>query len=483
MPGMRRRVRRALRALGGASKTALVSALLAASCASSPSPEPREEDGSRKQDPQPASAEHERRASEDMGRAYSARALENQYDLEGASQAYRRALEKDPLSPRLHRSLARVLFKAGRREEAVALLEGYLQRREDAEVRLYLIGLYDRLNRGGEADRLAARFLEGSGPLDADVARAAAERMLRAGDVKAAASLLERTRSPEDRPGRGAVLAGELLLQRGYLDEARAAFEKATDASPGSRGWLGLAEVRSRLRDWEGASEAATKYVEAHGRDVEGLVKLATYLVKAGDLESASRRLEKAVSLDPSGAIFAQLARVHRMRGDRERALEAYREARRRLPDDPRLTFQYATLLDETGHVDKAEKALASAASREKDNPFLSHYLAYVWARRGVRLEAAEAAAREAVGAMGDVGAFHAVLGYVLFRRGRLEEARASFREALAGDPDPFVHRLYGTFLLEAGSKDEALAQLKKAVDLDPRLEPVLAERIREAGG
>ncbi len=60
-------------------------------------------------------------------------------------------------------------------------------------------------------------------------------------------------------------------------------------------------------------------------------------------------------------------------------------------------------------------------------------------------------------------------LGHAARRDGRLEEALAHYRSALRSDPDSAdANSIYGLMLLHLNRMDEAVAPLKRAVELDP---------------
>lgn len=86
-------------------------------------------------------------------------------------------------------------------------------------------------------------------------------------------------------------------------------------------------------------------------------------------------------------------------------------------------------------------------------------------------LPAAEDAARALVRAAPRTGESHNVLGVVLRRMGRLEEAQAAYAEALAADPDNARARNnLGDVLKAQGRHEEALVQIQAAVKIAPGL-------------
>ncbi|MHC4779467.1 MAG: tetratricopeptide repeat protein, partial [Planctomycetota bacterium] len=92
-------------------------------------------------------------AAHGVGKTYSGRSLELEGDFEGAVEAYRAALEKDPSSAHLTRSLARVEYKAGNVKNALSVLSSFLKSYRDSTVHLYLIDLHDRLGNRAQAEK------------------------------------------------------------------------------------------------------------------------------------------------------------------------------------------------------------------------------------------------------------------------------------------------------------------------------------------
>lgn len=85
------------------------------------------------------------------------------------------------------------------------------------------------------------------------------------------------------------------------------------------------------------------------------------------------------------------------------------------------------------------------------------------------KLEEAEAAFREAIASDPQNAYLHGLLAQVLSRRGDLEGAIVEARQAVAAfDGDPDLHMLLGNLLREAERPDEAVAEYQKASELSP---------------
>jgi tetratricopeptide (TPR) repeat protein len=75
-----------------------------------------------------------------------------------------------------------------------------------------------------------------------------------------------------------------------------------------------------------------------------------------------------------------------------------------------------------------------------------------------------------ASGGVQDYALTHTSLGQTLLNQGKTEEAVAEFRKAVELDPHSiFEHDLLGGALLIQGKTDEAIVEFRKAVELDPK--------------
>jgi TolB-like protein len=93
----------------------------------------------------------------------------------------------------------------------------------------------------------------------------------------------------------------------------------------------------------------------------------------------------------------------------------------------------------------------------------------------------AEKSARQALAIDPNIGEAHAVLAQINSARGDLLDAESGFYFAISLEPnEPTPHQWYSILLMEVGRLDVALAQAKKAQELDPT-SPILAFNLANA--
>jgi tetratricopeptide (TPR) repeat protein len=122
-------------------------------------------------------------------------------------------------------------------------------------------------------------------------------------------------------------------------------------------------------------------------------------------------------------------------------------------------------LYQAAGDAGAADEAFGKAlATDETAPPALSRY-AYALAQREERLKDAEQMARKANELLPGQAAYQMQLGWVLYKRGDYQEARAWLQRAVenGGSASPVILEHLGDTLYQLGKVEEAVANWKKA--------------------
>lgn len=157
-----------------------------------------------------------------------------------------------------------------------------------------------------------------------------------------------------------------------------------------------------------------------------------------------------------------------------------------------------AAALQAAGKHEEADGQLSLILEADPNDVTANNDLGYVWADRNVNLERAEALVRKAIDldrkqrtsgtSVGadeeDHAAYVDSLGWVLFRRGKLEEAKAELERASkmpGGEDDPTVWDHLGDVYARLKQPERASAAWRRSLSLyDQRTRRVQAERYRE---
>ena len=151
-----------------------------------------------------------------------------------------------------------------------------------------------------------------------------------------------------------------------------------------------------------------------------------------------------------------------------DEALKYYDQAVRFRPDDESTILSRAELLLRMDRVDEALASYADAVRRWPKSALSLNAYGYTLADRTNRYREAEKLIRKAIKYEPDSPAIIDSLGWVLFKRGKYEEALVELERAYAGLPDHEVAAHIVETLVALGRRDEALQRLEAAEELTP---------------
>jgi len=122
------------------------------------------------------------------------------------------------------------------------------------------------------------------------------------------------------------------------------------------------------------------------------------------------------------------------------------------------------------GKARQARVVLEKALKIKPNDPGLNNNLGYLYTEQGIKLDEAERMIRKALAGK-NVAAFMDSLGWVLYKKGRLKEAAATFKKVLDmiardGQDHAVIHDHIGDTYYRQGRADEALEQWKQAVKI-----------------
>jgi tetratricopeptide (TPR) repeat protein len=232
------------------------------------------------------------------------------------------------------------------------------------------------------------------------------------------------------------LMVGDILLVRGDVEGARAAYGKPKPGSPE------FASAQTKLA-WSYQSED----------DKVTALKLARGAAAGGDIEAR-------VTLS-----------------DLLRANESYPEAIEILngliaeapSPDWQLHYARGQAYERSGRWKEGEADLAMALKLRPNEPELLNYLGYAWIDRGERLAEAMAMVEKAVAANPRSGSIIDSLGWAHYRLGDFKTAVDKLEQAVeleAGNPEINSH--LGDAYWMVGRNDEAVFQWKRVLTLKP---------------
>jgi tetratricopeptide (TPR) repeat protein len=425
--------------------------------------------------------------------------------------------EADAQNPALKLLLARQYALAGRKDSAANLYGKMLETSPTPEVYRGLFTLLREEGLDGGRQALAmlddsVRLATGEKGKDGDTNEAAKARamlvVLRddANLVKAMLpAVRERLQSRSPRNPRAPVLQSEtcrvlaLLAERAHaLDDAERLYRACLDTMPRGPGsneadiYIGLLDVLRQGRKYEEMVEVCRQGIE-HAAATRLLVfhfDMSEALMALGRMDEALAEANRAVDIATEEDHRLQMrcfrARLLAMAG---RTDEAETEGKALFKDFKapsqvkEIRYTLSEIYSQAKKLPQAEEQLQLVLKENPDEARAHNDLGYTWADQGKNLEQAEKLIREAldldrkqrksgaqVGADTDQdnGMYVDSLGWVLFKRGRLKEARATMEKACRlpeGADDPVVWDHMGDVYHKLGETEKARTAWQKALE------------------
>jgi tetratricopeptide (TPR) repeat protein len=261
------------------------------------------------------------------------------------------------------------------------------------------------------------------------------------------------------------VEAGLRAKRAGDLDAAILEFKRVVELAPNlAAAHANLGAVYYEKKDYDNAIPSLRKALELNPDLPGARSMLGVSLLARGYASQAIPHLEKAQSDDLLGVALLESGRVREAIDKLEIALE-------KRPGDPDLLYY---LSQAHGRLSKQMFDLLS--ERSPDSARRQQMLGEAQAAAGNR-DAAEGHFRAALEKRADLHGVHLALGELYLGSGDYEKAEREFREEVRLLPgSAYAAYKLGVVLLHRGQVREAMAELKRANELQPEMPETLLE-------
>ncbi len=349
-------------------------------------------------------------------------------EFEAAQASLKRANDLNPARPGLLFLEGWVKERLGDMSGAIELYQGHLEVHvDDVGTRRRLVGLLVRSNRVAEAYAESKRVLQAD-PRDPEALQIHADLAFKTRHATEAERLVTqlRSRSPEDPEN---VARAVVVLAR-----------------------------NGRGRE---AARIADQWVLEHPGHVAGPLLAVRAWSAAGVPDSAIARARAAVALAPdSTEPHRLLARTLQDAGRFDQAEREWMSLRDRFPQEPGFALDLGGCRERGGNVDGAVSAGREALRLAPGWAPAQNFLGYILADHGRELSEARGLIERALEQDPLNGAYVDSFGWVLYRLGRLSEARTQLERAVRlTDGDPVVREHLGDVYLDLRMTAQAREQ------------------------
>lgn len=408
-------------------------------------------------------------------------------DFDGSLQTWKQLLKHRPRSAAWLGQLVEAYVTLADFESAAALLRELMARKDLATLHeRYARILMAALAAGGHRDQALALARERLKADPADITRRGrllfelGQSGLHDEAIETARSFLEK--DPLDETYR------TLLIER--LDKAK----RYTEAQAQILTWLGkspedpilnryLVIMHWRVKNWDGAIELCQASSETAAQREDNQQLLAQTLLLAGRYDSAIALLESLTEGKLGAPLEAAQVDLIIALTQAERYNEAEKavlriigpqidDRRPRNNYDPRQVIRFRGLLSNiyqaTGRMEDAYEQLVEIRRINSADPEANNNLAYTWSEGGANLDKAEKYVRIALAEEPRNAAYLDTLGWVLYKRGKFDEAIKWLKLAMKqqDEPDPVMLTHLGDALARTGDTSAAEPLWRQAHEL-----------------
>lgn len=406
--------------------------------------------------------------------------MEDQQEL---LELYRALAERHPDNLEIQYSIALLLKVTGDYQAALEQLEPLLEEAPEFQPALVLKG--DLLYQTGQKEAALDHLLRNTRryPDNRQMGTLYGRMLIGEGELRAAqdefARLIQRF---PDVPG--LRLSHALVaLENGDTEVAREQLERLIEQGHHTNEahyYLG------RIADEAGNIERAIGYYEQVNQGTHFFPALSrASLLKAerGQLEEVRQNLQTLRQNNPDKAETFWLLEINLLLDTNhdEEALEAANEALDTFPDNVRILYARAMLLDGRTNLEGAERDLRRILEIEPDNAVALNALGYILTTRTDRLDEAHDLIERALALDPDNPAILDSMGWVLFKQGKTREALDYLRRAYEAFPDPEVAAHLGEALWVSGQEEQARVVWREALEQNPGDELII-ETIERLG-
>lgn len=367
--------------------------------------------------------------------------------------------------------LAKALNTMGKSDEAVQILVGISD--EKNPFILYRAGYVlvesGHLEKGIDFLRKAFEI----SPEDKNITTLLAESLYKTGNIQQAISVYRKHLEKKKEPQLLLRLA-DLYFETGKLVEAERLYKKIIEEYPQREecriAYNNLANLYCERKAYKKAVSLYLKSIEIK-KDANVFFNLALACEKSGDVPSAIKYMEEAAKINPSSDIQKALARLYWKKGKITKSIEILKKVintnpsdgeanlllaeiyrRKRLSGEALRYYEKAqssaktalkallrkgSLLEELGKYDEAIESYRTAVIKFPDSAMAHYNLAVAYINRGWEASAMEELqkAKELTKDKKLLSKIHTNMGYILYKQGKIAEARTHFEKALQLNP------------------------------------------------
>jgi len=397
-----------------------------------------------------------------------------------AKNMFQQALDLNPQSLFAHLYLARLAAQTGDMNEAGSWYQAALDLNWSIDLALEVAGFHGSREEYEKVEQQYRAILQ----QDPDNTRAAlglVHTLLLQNKETEALDELQLLRKHSSDPKQIDITIARLYLRSGKPEKAAAVLEPIILRNNDPEAIYMLAVIRYQEKDLARAM-ALLKTITHHSSHYEDSVYLRVRILLDQERDNEGMALLKEIlegetASDPG--LYSLLASLYMERNLLKECYDILDRALKEYPDNPALHFEYGLLLEQDNRQEKAIVHMQKVLELEPNHAEALNYIGYTWADQNTNLEQALEYIEKAMSLKPGNGYIQDSLGWVYFRLGKLDRAKAEILKALDMEPtDPHIHDHLGDIYRAQGRMGKAGEAYKQAEELFS--DPARKKRMRK---
>jgi len=267
------------------------------------------------------------------------------------------------------------------------------------------------------------------------------------------------------------MVLGFIFEIEGDFEEAIKQYEKIAEVDPLNReAYIRLGQLYYKLGETEKAIEQNRILMRLDVNFPAPYLRAFSIYIAERRYAEAETILLEALKNGISGPfVYAGLGYLAVIEKDYPKAVEYYRIAVDKEPENNLYLFYLASALERSGERGKAIGILEKLVSETDKLPEAYNYLGYLYIEENKDLDRAVMLIQKALEKDPDNGAYVDSLGWAYFKKGMYNEALNELKRAVELMPDdPIVREHLGDTYQAIGEGEKAYEEWEKALELDP---------------
>ena len=426
-------------------------------------------------------------------------------DLESAGRYIEKALKIRPKYAPARLLKAELLIKRHKPSDAIFLLNELIKDEPNSPSAHYLKGLAHAQK--GETDLAKEEFAKAFelNPRDIRPKLLISEIYLKKRNFDLAKKTSKEVLKLIPNNLEALLILGNASMAKGEFKEAQSAFKKIIDLYPNNpQGYFRMGLLYRVQKKYDLAMQYFQKAEAINPRLLDVFTNMALVHVEQGHIDTAIEKCDRQLAqadLSPNyraviynlkaGLLAAQkkysgaeasyktairenpvflppylgLARLYLIEKKTDQAIAQYKQLLKKRPKSAYVHMLLGTIYDMQHRYDLSEKHYRAALKINPDFMPAANNLAFLLAEQGKNLDEALALAQNAKEKLPDDPNITDTLGWVYYKKGLYDSAKAQFLESLKKlDTSPAVHYHLGMTLYKKGEREAAKRELEKAL-------------------